>query len=238
MAASLAMHHVRLLLASALLIVGCAADDSPGAGATSAAVTPARPADGAAAAEPDSEGAAPGTDATPDSTATVTAATAAAAPTTGTNPADGTATTDTATPTTDTATPTTAAPTTTAPTTDTGTNPADGTATTDTAAPTTAAPTTAAPTTAAPTTAVPEPSIDGFAVFLDATCDSCHRGDGDGTGADLRASTLDRDAVIEVIRFGVADTEMDGWDFEPKPPGLTREEIEAVADYVLTLRSG
>lgn len=231
MAASLAMHHVRLLLASALLIVGCAADDSPGAGATSAAVTPARSADGAAAAEPDSEGAAPGTDATPDSTATVTAATAAAAPTTDTNPADGTATTDTA-------TPTTAAPTTTAPTTDTGTNPAVGTATTDTAAPTTAAPTTAAPTTAAPTTAVPEPSIDGFAVFLDATCDSCHRGDGDGTGADLRASTLDRDAVIEVIRFGVADTEMDGWDFEPKPPGLTREEIEAVADYVLTLRSG
>ncbi len=232
MTASLTMHPVRLLLVSALLMVGCAADDSLGGGTTATAVAPAPSADGAAP-EP-----------APADDVTVTTTEALAGDAAGSNGA----TPESAAPTTDTAAPTTAAP----------TGPADGAEVTDTAAPaseapaeptptTTAAPTsadgtepttTAAPTTAAPTTAAPEPSIDGFAVFLDATCDSCHRGDGDGTGADLQASTLERDAVIEVIRFGVAGTDMDGWDFEPKPPGLTREEIEAVADYVLTLRGG
>ena len=73
-------------------------------------------------------------------------------------------------------------------------------------------------------------------MFYEATCDVCHRADGEG--ADLSESTLALDAVIEVIRFGVAGTEMEEWDFEPKPPGLTMEEIEAVAAYVMTLRDG
>lgn len=226
------MHHVRVLLLSALVTVGCAADDTlssgvdgsgiaPASTVTEAASLPSTTADDAAgnvtvtttqalaadATAPASTSRAPDTDSTDIAPTT-------AAPD---SPGDGTETTDTA---------TTASE-----------APAEPTAS-DTAAPTTAAPTTAAPTTQPPTTAAPEPSIDGFAVFLEATCDSCHRGDGDGTGADLQASTLERDAVIEVIRFGVAGTDMDGWDFEPKPPGLTRGEIEAVATYVMTLRSG
>ena len=31
---------------------------------------------------------------------------------------------------------------------------------------------------------------------------------------------------------------MEGWDYEPKPPGLTRAQIEAVAAYVVSLRDG
>ncbi len=248
MTASLAMQYVRLLLASALLMVGCAADDSLSAGPTAVAVTEAPPADAAApASDPEAEPVSG--DAASESTAPEPAATADATPTTAA-PTSDTATPTTAAPTSDTATPTTAAPTsdtatptTAAPTSDTATptTAAPTTAaptTTDTATPTTATPTTAAPTTAAPTTTAPQPSIDGSVVFFEATCDSCHRGDGEGTGADLRSSTLGLDAVIKIIRFGVAGTDMDGWDFEPKPPGLTREEIEAVAAYVMTLRRG
>ena len=140
------------------------------------------------------------------------------------------------------------APATTAPPSSTTASPSDtaiaspsNTATPTTASPpTTAATTTASPpATAATTTSPEEQGIDGFAVFVDATCDACHGADGKGgSGADLSASTLDIDSVVEAIRFGVPGTEMEGWDFEPKPPGLTRAEIEAVAAYVTSLRSG
>lgn len=50
------MHQVRLLLASALLMVGCAADDAPAGGSAATAVTSAPSADAAApAADPASE---------------------------------------------------------------------------------------------------------------------------------------------------------------------------------------
>lgn len=227
------MHHVRLLLASALLMVGCAADDSPGAGGVETAVAPA----------PSADAAAPASDAVPEATASATAAVATEAPdsTPDTAPADSmtteattseTPTTETpATGTTATETSATAAPTTAAATTDPTTTEATTTDPT-----TTEATATGAPTTAAPTTAAPQPSVDGSVVFYEATCDVCHRADGEGSGADLSLSTLDLDAVIEIVRFGVEGTEMEGWDFEPRPPGLTREEIEAVAAYVMSLR--
>ncbi len=72
-------------------------------------------------------------------------------------------------------------------------------------------------------------------MFVEATCDVCHRAGGEG--ADLGSSTLDIAKVTEVIRFGIPGTRMEGWDFEPKPPGLTRSEIDALVDYVMSLRN-
>ena len=240
------MHCVRLLLVSAVLVVGCAADDSlggtvpapteaPGTGVTDGTDAPTETVPETAAA--------PATDTTDDA--------APAAVSTTAPPTETTDTTAASVPASDAAPPTSTTVETAGP--DTTPDPAAGdtddaaTPTSTAAAPTTTETTTTeAPTTtetptttAAPTTTVPAPSIDGAVVFYEATCDSCHGADGrGGSGADLSESTMDLDAVIEVVRFGVADTEMEGWDFEPKPPGLTREEIEAVAAYVMTLRAG
>ena len=92
---------------------------------------------------------------------------------------------------------------------------------------------------AAPDTTVGEqPEVDGATIFYEATCDACHGAGGEGgSGSSLRASTLDFDEVVNVIRFGVPRSQMKGWDFQPKPPGLTQEEIIAVATYVMALRS-
>lgn len=160
---------------------------------------------------------------------TTLSAQGAAAPSGAPNPGAETATTSPVT-----------APATTAPPSSTTASPSDTATPTTASPPTTAATTTASPpATAATTTSPEEQGIDGFAVFVDATCDACHGADGKGgSGADLSASTLDIDSVVEAIRFGVPGTEMEGWDFEPKPPGLTRAEIEAVAAYVTSLRSG
>ena len=224
------MHQVRLLLLSVLLAAGCAADDSVDTIADVSRATPASSIDQAAptlAASPDgtiSTGT-PGTTAAPaGSTAPATVTDSADTPIeTATAPAGTTSETTTTTPTpTTTPTGTTSETTTTTPT------------PTTTPTGTTSETTTTTPTGA---TSMPEePGVDGFAVFVDATCDVCHRADGEG--ADLSASMLHIDAVIEVIRFGVPDTQMEGWDFEPKPPGLTRAEIEAVATYVMSLRNG
>ena len=206
------MHSVKLALVSALLVAGCAADDnlSVGAGAADSSLS--------ATAAAENGTATTRTATTPDLAAERTASTSATAPETAGETTAATSTTtpaDTTRETTTTTTPTT--------------TPADTTRETTT--------TTTPTTTPADTTSMPEePGVDGFAVFVDATCDVCHRADGEG--ADLSASMLHIDAVIEVIRFGVTDTKMEGWDFEPKPPGLTRAEIEAVAAYVMSLRNG
>ena len=231
------MHAVRLLLMSALLTAGCAAGDSIDAIADASRATPASSIDQEAptlAASPDGTISTdtPGTTAAPaSSTAPATVTDSTDTPTeTATAPAD-TPTEATAAPAdTATGTPTTAVP---------GTAPADTPTPTSTTAPPTPAVTTTVPDSAVSTTAPSQPPIDGFTVFYEATCDACHGASGQGsTGADLRASTLNIEAVIEVIRFGVPDTQMEGWDFEPKPPGLTEDEIEAVAVYVMSLRGG
>ena len=220
------MHPVRLLLVAAVLVSGCAADDSLRAGVDTTgrdvSVTPT-------------------TSTTPVPSAADASNTASvtdnAAPRTSTTAGDDSATTTTPDPsipadaTGDTATTTEALPsitttTTASTTTTTTTTTANSTTTTSTATTTT-------------TTLAPEPAVDGFTVFIDATCDTCHGADGrGGTGADLATSTLNLNSVIEVIRFGVEGTVMEGWDYEPKPPGLTRAQIEAVAAYVVSLRDG
>ena len=239
------MHPVRLLLLSVLLAAGCAADDSVG---TIADVSRATPASSVAqeaptlAAGPDgtiSTGT-PGTAAAPanstasatvtDSTDTTTETATAPADTpteTATAPAD-TTTETTTTETTTTETPTIAVS---------STASADTSTTTSTTVPDSAV-TTTVPDSAVSTTVPSQPPIDGFTVFYEATCDVCHGASRQGgSGADLSVSTLNIEAVIEVIRFGVPDTQMEGWDFEPKPPGLTTDEIEAVAVYVMSLRN-
>ena len=206
------MHQVRLLLLSVLLAAGCAADDSVGTIADVSRATPASSIDQAA----------PTLAASPDGTISTGTPGTTAAPAGSTAPATVTDSADTPI--------------------ETATAPAGTTSETTTTTPTpttTPTGTTSETTTTTPTgaTSMPEePGVDGFAVFVDATCDVCHRADGEG--ADLSASMLHIDAVIEVIRFGVPDTQMEGWDFEPKPPGLTRAEIEAVAAYVMSLRNG
>ena len=206
------MHQVRLLLLSVLLAAGCAADDSVDTIADVSRATPASSIDQAA----------PTLAASPDGTISTGTPGTTAAPASSTAPATVTDSADTPI--------------------ETATAPAGTTSETTTTTPTpttTPTGTTSETTTTTPTgtTSMPEePGVDGFAVFVDATCDVCHRADGEG--ADLSASMLHIDAVIEVIRFGVPDTQMEGWDFEPKPPGLTRAEIEAVATYVMSLRNG
>jgi mono/diheme cytochrome c family protein len=94
-----------------------------------------------------------------------------------------------------------------------------------------------------------------------ADCQFCH-GDprSPGKGSDLHATKLDREQVIEVIRCGRPGSEMpyfDKYAFEDKscyglsatdlgkqmPPephstSLTKREIEALADYILTTYKG
>ena len=95
------------------------------------------------------------------------------------------------------------------------------------------------PDSAVSTTAPSQPPIDGFTVFVRGHLRRLPRRQRAGKHRGRsRASTLNIEAVIEVIRFGVPDTQMEGWDFEPKPPGLTEDEIEAVAVYVMSLRGG
>ena len=101
-----------------------------------------------------------------------------------------------------------------------------------------------------------------------ADCQFCHGINGDGhgdprspgKGSDLHATKLDREQVIEVIRCGRPGSEMpyfDKYAFEDKscyglsatdlgkqmPPephstSLTKREIEALADYILTTYKG
>ena len=243
------MHSVKLALVSALLVAGCAADDhlGVGTGAADPSLSAAVAKNGTATAR---------TATAPDLAAESTASTSATASNTAeettalthtTTPADTTSETATTTPAPTTtpadtppeATAAPAAPATETTTTGTPTTAVRSTAPADTPSPTstTTAVTTTVPDSAVTTTAPSQPPIDGFTVFYEATCDACHGASGQGgSGADLSASTLNIETMIEVIRFGVPDTQMEGWDFEPKPPGLTEEEIEAVAVYVMSLR--
>lgn len=240
------MRRLRLLLVSAVLMVGCAADDSLGGNvpaSTEASETEATGGTDAPTETAPETTAAPATDTTggpAPATVSTTAPPTEATDATGTSVPAGDAATPTST-TVETIGPATTADPADSDIDDAATPTSTAAAPTTTETTTTEAPTTTETptTTAAPTTTVPVPAVDGAVVFYEATCDSCHGADGrGGSGADLSESTMDLDAVIEVVRFGVADTEMEGWDFEPKPPGLTREEIEAVAAYVMTLRTG
>ena len=231
------MHPVRLLLLSVLLAAGCAADDSVG---TIADVSRATPASSVAQE-------APTLAAGPDGTISTGTPGTAAAPANSTASATVTDSTDTTTETAtapaDTPTETATAPADTT-TTETPTIAVSSTASADTSTTTSttvpdSAVTTTVPDSAVSTTVPSQPPIDGFTVFYEATCDVCHGASRQGgSGADLSVSTFNIEAVIEVIRFGVPDTQMEGWDFEPKPPGLTTDEIEAVAVYVMSLRNG
>ena len=222
------MHRLRLLLVSALLVTGCAADDQPAA---------------LGRADPLAAVASPTTTSTASSGSPTTTATVGGDTTTAPDPAE--ADTPTPTPAPDTtvaavsqgatsdspegdesATPTPSTPP------DAETAPSEEETVTPTATPV-STPQEAPNPTDTPA-AVNPPAIDGFAVFNDATCAVCH-GVG-GSGADLTESTLGQAEVVAVIRFGTAGTDMEGWDFEPKPPGLTLAEIEAVAAYVMGLR--
>jgi mono/diheme cytochrome c family protein len=100
-----------------------------------------------------------------------------------------------------------------------------------------------------------------------ADCQFCHGIDGDGRGdprspgraSDLRKTFLTREQVIEVITCGRPTTQMPHFDKfayedrcggftaaelgkdvppEPHSTSLSRREIEAVADYVLTVFKG
>ena len=220
------MHRLRLLLVSALLVTGCAADDPPAA--LGRADPPAAP----AAAPTDPADTTAPTSLARDDTA-IEASSIAEADTPTPTPAPGTtvaavsqgaasdspAGDESATPTPSTPPDAEAAP---------GEEETVTPATTPISTPQEAPDPTDTP------AAVNSPAIDGFAVFNDATCAVCH-GVG-GSGADLTKSTLGQAEVVAVIRFGTAGTDMEGWDFEPKPPGLTLAEIEAVAAYVMGLR--
>jgi mono/diheme cytochrome c family protein len=101
-----------------------------------------------------------------------------------------------------------------------------------------------------------------------ADCQFCHGVNGDGHGdprspgkaSDLHATKLDREQLIEVIRCGRPGAEMPHFDKyafednscfgrpaaelgkqmppEPHSTSLTRREIEAVADYIVTTYKG
>lgn len=102
---------------------------------------------------------------------------------------------------------------------------------------TTISPPPSTPSTTPSTTAIQQ-VVNGKNIYYDATCDVCHGATGEGgTGNNLRKSTLGFEQVVNVIRFGIPDTVMQEWDFEPKPPGLTLAQIEAVARYVMTFRN-
>jgi len=108
---------------------------------------------------------------------------------------------------------------------------------------------------------------DGRDVYRKANCIGCHKWHGDGGGGyggaalSLRETYLDRESLIEVIRCGRPETRMPYFDrkayrssapcydgvsrtdlgssFPPRAADPLRpEEIEAVADYVLTTLKG
>jgi hypothetical protein len=101
-----------------------------------------------------------------------------------------------------------------------------------------------------------------------ADCQFCHGIDGDGRGdprspgraPDLRATKLDREQLIEVIRCGRPGSQMPHFDkyayeakecyglsaaelgqqipFDPHSTSLTMREVEAVADFILATYKG
>jgi hypothetical protein len=110
------------------------------------------------------------------------------------------------------------------------------------------------------------PADPGRRVYEKANCVGCHKWHGGGGGGyggaalSLRETALDKELLLEVIRCGRPATRMPyhardayksvdcyggmteadlGADFPPKAAGLLRaEEIEAVADYVITQIQG